>query len=61
MGFTVHPQEMDRLNIDYAFQGESEDIINDLFDYVLNDSTRSNEFFRGFQTFDSDYHRELRR
>jgi radical SAM superfamily enzyme YgiQ (UPF0313 family) len=57
--FTVHPQEMDRLNIDYAFQGESEDIINDLFDYVLNDSTRSNEFFRGFQTFDSDYHKSF--
>ncbi|MDA4112053.1 MAG: B12-binding domain-containing radical SAM protein [Thaumarchaeota archaeon] len=57
--FTVQPQEMDNLNIDYAFQGESEDIITDLFDYVLDDSTRSSEFFKGFQTFDSDYHKSF--
>lgn len=54
---TVHPEEMDNLSIDYAFQGESEDIICDLFDYVLNNSSQNNEFFRGFQTFDSSYHK----
>ncbi len=57
--FTVHPHEMDNLNIDYAFQGESEDIITDLFDYILDDSTRGNEFYRGFQTFDSHYHKSF--
>lgn len=57
--FTVHPQEMDNLNIDYAFQGESEDIITELFDYILDDSTTSNKFFKGFQTFDGDFHKSF--
>ena len=57
--FTVHPQEMDNMNIDYAFQGESEDIVLDLFDYILDDSTRSAEFFRGFQTFDGNFHKSF--
>ena len=55
--FTAHPEEMNNLNIDYAFQGESEDIINELFDYILNGSSRSSAFFKGFQTFDSNYHK----
>ncbi|HZW55246.1 MAG TPA: radical SAM protein [Nitrososphaerales archaeon] len=54
---TVRPEEMDNLNIDYAFQGESEDIITDLFDYIIDGSDRSNEFYRGFQTFDSNFHK----
>jgi radical SAM superfamily enzyme YgiQ (UPF0313 family) len=54
---TVRPEEMDKLHIDYAFQGESEDIINELFDYILSDSNTNNEFFRGFQTFDTNYHK----
>ncbi|SRR5579875_78397 len=54
---TVRPDELDNLGIDYAFQGESEDIICDLFDYILDDSTKSNEFYRGFQTFDHNFHK----
>ena len=55
---TVRPEEMDNLNIDYAFQGESEDIITDLFEYILDGSSSSNnEFYRGFQTFDSSFHK----
>ena len=54
---TVHPDEMDKNHIDYAYQGESEDIIDDLFNFILDDSTHSNEFFKGFQTFDSNYHK----
>ncbi|MHB8567688.1 MAG: B12-binding domain-containing radical SAM protein [Nitrososphaerales archaeon] len=54
---TVRPEEMDNLRIDYAFQGESEDIISDLFDYILDDTKRNSEFYRGFQTFDSNYHK----
>ncbi|HVB11756.1 MAG TPA: radical SAM protein [Nitrososphaerales archaeon] len=54
---TVHPDEMEKHHIDYAFQGESEDIIDDLFNYIIDDSSRNSEFFRGFQTFDSNYHK----
>ncbi|MDG6905085.1 MAG: B12-binding domain-containing radical SAM protein [Nitrososphaerota archaeon] len=54
---TVHPEEMDKNRIDYAFQGESDDIIDDLFNFIIDDQSHSNEFFRGFQTFDSTYHK----
>ena len=54
---TLLPEEMVKNSIDYAFQGESEDIIDDLFHYILDDTNKSNEFFRGFQTFDSTYHK----
>ena len=54
---TVHPEEMDNLKIDYAFQGEAEDIVCDLFDYVLNDTGNSSEFYRGFQSFDDHFHK----
>ena len=57
--FTVHPEEMDNLNIDYAFQGESEDIINELFEYIVDGSSRSSGFFKGFQTFNSDFHKSF--
>ncbi|MGI0091657.1 MAG: B12-binding domain-containing radical SAM protein, partial [Nitrososphaerales archaeon] len=54
---TVHPEEMGNNHIDYAFQGESEDIICDLFDYILSDSSQNTEFFKGFQTFDTHFHK----
>ncbi len=54
---TVRPEEMDNYNIDYAFQGESEDIIDDLFEYILSGGSTNNEFYRGFQTFDSNFHK----
>jgi radical SAM superfamily enzyme YgiQ (UPF0313 family) len=57
--FTVRPEMMNEFKIDYAFQGESEDIITDLFDYILDGSTRSSEFFRGFQTFDDHFHKDF--
>lgn len=53
---TVHPDELEKNNIDYAYQGECDDVIDDLFQYILNDSSRSNEFYKGFKTFDSNYH-----
>ncbi len=56
---TIRPEELDNLNIDYAFQGESEDIICDLFKYLAEDSLPNNEFYRGFQTFDTDFHKQF--
>lgn len=52
---TVHPNEMNINKIDFAFQGESEDIVDELFSYILDDSSENTQFFRGFQTFDSDF------
>ncbi len=55
---TIRPEELDTLNIDYAFQGETDDIACDLFTYLSEDSTQNNEFYRGFQTFDSSFHKQ---
>lgn len=56
---TVRPEELDNLGIDFAFQGESEDVISDLFDYILDGSKHNNEFYRGFQTFDKNFHKSF--
>ena len=56
---TIRPEELDNLNIDYAFQGEAEDIVVDLFDYIVSEGNRSGEFYRGFQTFDSSFHKQF--
>ena len=55
---TVRPEELERNRIDYAYQGEADDIISDLFRYVTEDSGENTEFFRGFQTFDESFHKE---
>lgn len=55
---TVHPKELDRNKIDYAFQGESDDILSDLFQFIAGGAAAENtEFFHGFQTFDHDFHK----
>lgn len=58
--FTVMPDELDRLGIDYAFQGEADDIACELFEEIANGSPgggQGADFFRGFQTFDSSFHK----
>ncbi len=54
---TVHPDEMEKNGIDYAFQGEADDIASDLFRYVSESGSERNEFFKGFQTFDEHFHK----
>ena len=55
--FTMHPEELDVSNIDYAFQGESEDILCDLFEQVSSGDINRDMFFQGFMTIDDDFHR----
>jgi radical SAM superfamily enzyme YgiQ (UPF0313 family) len=55
---TVRPEELERNRIDYAYQGEADDIIGDLFRYIVEDGAENTEFFRGFQTFDGSFHKE---
>ena len=56
--FTVRPDELEKNGIDYAFQGEADDIAVDLFRYVAEESGERAEFFRGYQTFTPDFHKE---
>jgi radical SAM superfamily enzyme YgiQ (UPF0313 family) len=53
----VLPEEMERLEIDYAFQGEADDIACELFKEISEESFSRNLFFRGFQTFDGSFRR----
>jgi radical SAM superfamily enzyme YgiQ (UPF0313 family) len=53
----VFPEELIRLNIDYAFQGEGDDIACILFKEISENSFSSNMFCKGFQTFDEGYHK----
>jgi radical SAM superfamily enzyme YgiQ (UPF0313 family) len=55
---TVRPEELERNHIDYAYQGEADDIIGDLFRYIVEDGGENTEFFRGYQTFDESFHKE---
>ena len=55
---TVRPEEMERNGIDFAFQGEADDIASDLFRYVAEDSEEKTEFFHGYQTFDDSFHKK---
>jgi radical SAM superfamily enzyme YgiQ (UPF0313 family) len=55
---TVRPEELEKNHIDFAYQGEADDIIGDLFRYILEDGGENTEFFRGFQTFDQSFHKE---
>lgn len=54
---TVRPEELEKNGIDYAFQGEADDILSDLFRYIL-DGGENTEFFRGYQTFDQEFHKK---
>lgn len=55
--FTIQPEELDKAQIDYAFQGETDDILCDLFEQVSNDSIDRNQFYDGFVTMDDNFHR----
>ncbi len=54
---TVHPDELEKNGIDYAFQGETDDIASELFRYVSEGGGGRTEFFKGFQTFDEHFHK----
>ena len=58
--FTVHPDELEKHQVDYAFQGESDDILGELFRFIVEDRGENTEFFRGFQTFDESFHKRWR-
>lgn len=54
---TVMPEAMNELGIDYAFQGEADDIASDLFGQISSGTMSNNMLFEGFQSFDEGYHK----
>ena len=55
---TIRPEELDNMNIDYAFQGEADDIACELFRAIGEGSLGQEQFYGGFQTFDSSFHKQ---
>ena len=51
------PELMDQLGIDFAFQGEADDIINEVLEDIANGSVYDSDYFQGFQSFDKDFHK----
>lgn len=54
---TMMPEVMDELGIDLAFQGEADDIINELFDDIESGEVYNGGYFHGYQSFDDDFHK----
>jgi radical SAM superfamily enzyme YgiQ (UPF0313 family) len=52
--FTILPEVLDELEIDYAFQGEADDIVCDLFE-DLSSNSLGKGYFEGFQSFDESF------
>ena len=53
--FTITPEALDEEGIDYAFQGESEDIVVDLFEQISTGNIDSNKFYEGFLSYDDNF------
>ncbi len=58
--FTLFPEELERCGIDYAFQGESDDVVCDLFEQISQDALDSRMFYTGYMSFDDHFHRQYR-
>jgi radical SAM superfamily enzyme YgiQ (UPF0313 family) len=54
---TMMPELMDELGIDFAFQGEADDIINEVFEDISSDAIYDKGYFQGFQSFDESFHK----
>jgi radical SAM superfamily enzyme YgiQ (UPF0313 family) len=54
---TQMPEVMDELGIDYAFQGEADDIINEVLEDIASDSIYDRGYFQGYQFFDPSFHK----
>ncbi|MBX8632426.1 MAG: B12-binding domain-containing radical SAM protein [Thermoplasmata archaeon YP2-bin.285] len=58
--FTLFPEELERCGIDYAFQGESDDVVCDLFEQISQGVLDSRMFYTGYMSFDDHFHRQYR-
>lgn len=58
--FTLFPEELAAGNIDYAVQGECDDIAPELFEQVGSGSIDRSLFYEGFMSFDDNFRRTYR-
>ncbi len=54
--FTILRDDFMKLGIDYAVQGETDDVLNELFDQIIQGNVDRNMFRVGYNTFDESFH-----
>jgi radical SAM superfamily enzyme YgiQ (UPF0313 family) len=54
---TVMPEMMDKLGIDFVFQGEADDIINEVLEDIASETIYGRGYFKGYQSFDEGFHK----
>ncbi|MGD0318649.1 MAG: radical SAM protein [Nitrososphaerales archaeon] len=54
---SVLPEQMEALGIDLAFQGEADDIANELFEDFATGAIYGSEYFQGYSSFGNDFRR----
>ena len=55
--FTIRPEELDRFNVDYAVQGEIDDVAPELFAQISEGRIDRNMFFEGYISYDEEFNR----
>ena len=55
--FTIFPEELERCGIDYAFQGEADDIAPEIFEQLGSGDIDGSMFYTGYMSFDDNFRR----
>ncbi len=55
--FTIEPAALEQEGIDFAVQGECDDIIKQVFEQLNSGIVDENQFHRGYMTYDMQFHR----
>ncbi len=58
--FMIFPEELERCGIDYAFQGEADDIAPEVFEQLGRDDIDGSMFYNGYMSFDDNFRRAYR-
>jgi len=58
--FMIFPEELEKLNIDYAFQGEADDIAPEIFEQIGEGDIDESIFYHGYMSFDENFRRAYR-
>jgi radical SAM superfamily enzyme YgiQ (UPF0313 family) len=55
--YMLLPEEIEKHKVDYLFQGESDDVVIELFDQIAGNSIDTNMFSHSYVTYDESFHR----
>ena len=59
--FTILREEIDKYRFDYIVQGETDDIVDILFEQIIEDSIDNTLFHRGYMTYDDSFRKVVKK